>query len=122
RQIRDGVLGEIPVQPLFLVGLDEQQRQCGDHRREPEQEQFGVAPVGERGSDGHRGLRLGGHEISRQFVPGSGGGGGGAVGDGDGDGGGGEGGPGGAGDAGDCGSDGGVAPCVTVRGISGAGV
>ena len=45
RQVRDGVLGQVPAQPLFLVGLHEQQRDSGDHRGERQQEQLGVTPV-----------------------------------------------------------------------------
>ena len=53
RQVCDGVLRQVPTQTLFLVGLDEQQGHRGDDRGEAEQEQLGVAPVRQRGSDGH---------------------------------------------------------------------
>ena len=56
---------------LLLVGLDEQQRQRGDHRGEPEQEQLGVASVGQWRHHGDGRLRLCRHATARQFVPGS---------------------------------------------------
>ncbi len=110
-EIGDGVLGQVPAQALFLIGLDDEQRHRRDHRGEPEQEQFGVAPVRHRRHDGDRGLRLRRHDAARQLVPGSGGGGGSAVTVGDGVGGGAAiGGGGGAGEA------------VTGGGVSGAAV
>ena len=78
-EVGDRVLRQVPAQPLLLVGLDDQQRHGGDHRGEPEQEQFGVAAVGQRRRDGNRGLRLRAHDAARQSVPGSCGGGGSAV-------------------------------------------
>ena len=96
----DQVLDQVPAQTLLLVGLDDEQCHHRDECGKPEQEQFGVAPVGHWRHDGDRGLRLGGgHDAARQVVPGSCGGGGSAVtvGDGVGEGWGAGGGPGGAG-------------------------
>ena len=53
-EIADRVLRQVPAEALLLVGLDDQQRDGGDERGEPEQEQFGVAPVGQWRHDGHR--------------------------------------------------------------------
>src|SRR4051812_3331677 len=89
RNVGHQVLDQIPAQPLFLIRLDDEQRHHRDQRGEPEQQQFGVAPVGHWRHDGDRGLRLGAHDAARQVVPGSCGGGGNAVTVGDGVGGGG---------------------------------
>ena len=109
------------MQALLLVGLDEQKRHRGDHGGESEQEQFGIATIGQRGHHGHGRLRLCRHDTSRQLVPGSGGGGGSAVtvGDCGGVDGAGEDGSGGAGESA---SAGGGDSGATVRGVSGAGV
>ena len=68
----DGVAGQVPAQPLLLVGLDDEQRHGGDHGGEPQQEQFGIAPVGQRRQDGDRRLGLRRHDTVRQVLPGSG--------------------------------------------------
>ena len=93
RQIGGGVAGQIQREALLLVGLHDEQRHRGDDGGEAQQEQLGVATVGQRRGDGHRRLRCGvtrlrlasvgfagqGHAAARQSVPGFDGGGGSAV-------------------------------------------
>src|SRR6202035_313893 len=66
------VLRQIRTDTLFLVHLDDQQRDCGDEGGESEEQQLGVAPIGQCRCHRHHGLWLGGHAAVRQLVPGSG--------------------------------------------------
>ena len=72
REKGDAVLRQIRTDTLFLVHLDDQQRDCGDEGGESEQQQLGVAPIGQCRCHRHHGLWLGGHAAVRQLVPGSG--------------------------------------------------
>src|ERR1700730_15234344 len=70
---------QVPVQVALLVGLDDEQRGDGDQRGKAQQQQFGVAPSGQRRGNRDWRLELCGHATARQSMPGLGGGGGSAV-------------------------------------------